>query len=94
MMHEALGEFLVVLAHSTKTQIAAIFGLAFFVGMMLAGDYFTSQLEMHGIFAPLTDVIREKIAHRYDKVAWASLLSFSLLAFKCYRRDRKRIMGL
>lgn len=27
MMHEALGEFLAVLAHSTKTQLAAIFGL-------------------------------------------------------------------
>lgn len=71
-MREALNEFLVVLAYSTKTQLAVIFGLAFFVGTMVAGDYFTSHLEIHGILAPLTDVVREKIAHRYDKAALAS----------------------
>lgn len=90
-MREALEEFLVVLAYSTKTQLAVIFGLAFFVGTMVAGDYFTSHLEIRGILAPVTDVVREKIAHRYDKVAWASLASFLFLAVKCYKKDRKRL---
>jgi membrane protein implicated in regulation of membrane protease activity len=92
-MREALEEFLVVLAYSTKTWLAVIFGLAFFVGKMLAGDYFISHLGIHGIPAPLTDVVREKIAHRYDKVAWASLASFLILAIKCYKKDRKRLLG-
>lgn len=92
MMREALEEFLVVLAYSTKTQLAVIFGLAFFVGTMVAGDYFTSHLEIHGILASLTDVIREEIAHRYDKVAWASLVSFLILAVKSYKKDRKRML--
>ncbi len=92
MMRDALEEFLVVLAYSTKTQLAVIFGLAFFVGTMVVGDYFTSHLEIHGILAPLTDVIREKIAHRYDKVAWGSLAGFFLLAVKCYKKDRKRLL--
>ena len=91
-MREAVDEFLVVLAYSSKTQLAVIFGLAFFVGTMVAGDYFTSHLEMHGVLAPLADVVREKIAHRYDKVAWAILLSFLLLAVKCYKKDRKRLL--
>ena len=90
-MREALEEFLVVLAYSTKTQLAVIFGLAFFVGTMVAGDYFTSHLEIRGILAPVTDVVREKIAHRYDKVAWASLASFLFLAVICYKKDRKRL---
>lgn len=92
MMREALEEFLVVLAYSTKTQLAVIFGLAFFVGTMVAGDYFIGHLEIHGILAPLTDVVREKIVHRYDKVAWAILVSFLFLAVKCYKKDRKRLL--
>lgn len=92
-MREALEEFWVVLAYSTKTQIAILFGLGFFVGIMAAGGYFTSHVVLHGILAPLTDVIREKIAHQYDKVAWAALFSFFLLAVRCYKKDRKRFFG-
>ena len=42
----------------------------------------------------MADVIREKIIHRYDKAAWLALGSFWLLAFKCYKKDRKRLMRL
>lgn len=93
-MREALAECLVVLAHSTRTQLALLFGLGFFLGTMAAGNYFTSHLELHGLLAPLTDVIREKIAHRYDKAAWAILFSFLFLAVRCYMKDRKRLFGL
>ncbi|GAB2180947.1 hypothetical protein DLREEDagrD3_11700 [Denitratisoma sp. agr-D3] len=92
-MREAFDEFLVVLAYSTKTQLALLFGMVFFVGTMLTGDYFASTFEIHGNLAPLTDVIREKIVHKYDKVAWVSLVSFFLLAIKCYRKDRKRLFN-
>lgn len=93
-MREIFMEFLLVLAYSTKTQLAILFGLVFFVGTMLAGNYFVSHVEIHGTLAPLTDVIRETIAHRYDKVAWASLASFFLLAIKFYRKDHKRLFEL
>lgn len=92
-MHEALEEFLIVLAYSTKTQLAVIFGLAFFVGTLMAGDYFASHMELHGPLAPLTEMFQEQIAHRYDKVAWASLGGFLLLAVRCYKKDRKRLLG-
>lgn len=93
-MREAFAEFLVVLAYSTKTQLSILFGLAFFVGILVAGDYFTSHLELHGALAPLTEVIREKIAHRYDKAAWGAFCGFLLLAVKCYKKDRKRLFHL
>lgn len=92
-MREALEEFLIVLAYSTKTQLVVIIGMAFFVGTMVAGDYFTRHLELHGVLAPLTDVVREKIAHKYDKVAWAALISFLFLAVKSYKKDRKRLLS-
>lgn len=93
-MREVLEEFLVVLAYSTKTQIAVLFGLAFCMGTLMAGDYYSSHLALHGTLAPLTEMFREKIAHRYDKVAWVTLGSFLLLAGKCYKKDRKRLLGL
>lgn len=94
MMREAFEEFLVVLAHSTKTQVAMLFGLTFFVGTMAMGDYFSGHVEIHGIPSLLANVIREKIAHQYDKVAWVTLFSFFLLAVRCYKKDRKRLHGL
>lgn len=93
-MRADLDEFLVVLAYSAKTQWAILLGVVFFVVAMLAGDYFVSRFEIHGILAPLTEVIRDQIAHRYDKVAWAGLVSFLFYAFKCFRKDRKRLLGI
>lgn len=31
---------------------------------------------------------------RYDKAAWAALGSFALLAFRTYRKDRRRLLGV
>lgn len=93
-MRGAVAEFLVVLAHSTRTQLALLIGLVFFLGIMASGYYFSSHFELHGLLAPLTDVVREQIAHRYDKVAWAALLSFLVLAFRFYQKDRRRLFGI
>lgn len=93
-MKDWLEETLIVLAHSSRTQIAIVFGVVFFVGFILAGQYFVGNLELHGVLAPLTDVVREGIWQRYDKAAWATLAGFLLLAVKLYRKDRKRLLGL
>ncbi|WP_428420761.1 hypothetical protein [Methylibium sp.] len=93
-MKDWLIEFLVVLAYSPRTQFAIVLGLVSFAGFMLAGEYFVGQIELQGLLAPLTDVVREQIGHRYDKEAWASLASCLLLAVKLYRKDRKRLLSL
>lgn len=93
-MQAAFEEFLMVIAYSARTQLALFFGVLFFFGILLAGDYFTSHFELHGLFAPMTDALREKIAHRYDKAAWLALCSFLVLAFKCHKKDRKRLLNL
>jgi hypothetical protein len=51
-------------------------------------------LEQHGPMAPLTDVIRDALKHRYDKVAWMALGGFLLVAIRAYRKDRRRLLGL
>lgn len=94
MMREAFDEFLMVVAYSTKTQLAIFLGVLFFVGILLAGDYFTSHFELHGLLSPMADVIREKIVRRYDKIAWFALCSFIALAVRYYKKDRKRLLCL
>lgn len=92
-MRDKFEEFLMVLAYSTKTQWCLFFGMFFFIGTLAVGDYLTSHLEFQGMLAPLADVVREKLMHQYDKVAWGALVSFLLLAVKSFKKDKKRLLG-
>lgn len=87
-------EFLLVLAYSKRTQWAIVLGAVGFVIVMVAGDYFVSHLAFEGFLAPMTEPIRQAFIGRYDKAAWSVLGSFLFLAFKCYRKDRKRLFAL
>jgi hypothetical protein len=93
-MRDFLEESVAVLVRSTKTQVALAAGFFFFGLFMIVGASFSSSLELHGALAPLTGALREKIIRHYDKAAWISLVSFSLLAMKCYRADRKRLLEM
>lgn len=92
-MGDWLTEFWVVLCYSRRTQLAFTFGVLFFVGIMAMGRVMVDGLDLHGPLATVTNVVREALLHRYDKVAWAALGSFVLLAVKAFRRDRRRLMG-
>lgn len=87
-------EVLIVLAYSTKTQLAIFFGIIFFFVTLALGHHFASTLVFHGMMAPLADTFRPIIEHRYEKAAWVILGSFLLLAYKCFKKDRKRLLGL
>lgn len=93
-MSDVLAEAWVVLCYSTRTQLAIAFGAVFFIGILLLGQTLVGGLEFQGPLAALTDVIRDRLMHRYDKAAWIALGSFLLLAIKFYRKDRKRLLGL
>jgi len=92
-MRNWIEEVLMVVSCSTRTQLAIMFGVVFFVGFLLAGQVIVGRIELHGFLAPLTDVIRDRLLHRYDKAAWIALGSFLLLAIRAYRRDRQRLLG-
>ena len=85
-----LNEFLYVLALSKKTQWALILGVVSFIGINLLGQYMLGNFELHGPAKGLQDVIIEKMAKKYDKAALVALISFWILAFKFYQKDKKR----
>lgn len=93
-MNDVLAEAWAVLCYSTRTQLAITCGAAFFIGILLTGQSLVGGLELHGPLAPLTDVVRDQLMHRYDKAAWIALGSFWLLAIKFYRKDRRHLLGL
>lgn len=93
-MSDLLAEAWTVLCYSTRTQLAIVCGAAAFVGVVLAGQSLVGGFELHGSLAPLTDVVRDRLMHRYDKAAWIALGGFWLLAVKFYRKDRRRLLGL
>lgn len=72
-MSDFFADAWVVLCYSTRAQLAIVCGAAFFFGILLTGQSLVGGLEFHGPLAPLTDVIRDRLMHRYDKVAWVAL---------------------
>ena len=54
-----LEEGLMVLAYSKRTQVAIVLGVTSFMVISATGEYFVGRVNLQGIFAPLTDMIRE-----------------------------------
>jgi len=84
-------EMFTIIAYSGRTQAAILLGMIGFIVINLAGNYYPSEFQLSGYMAPLTEVIKEKLLHRYDKAAWGVLFSFWWLAVKFYRKDRKKM---
>lgn len=89
-MKDYFTEILIIIAYSGRTQAAIILGMIGFIVINLVGDYYLANFQLTGPMAGLTDVIREKFAHRYDKAAWGVLFSFLWLAFKFYHKDKRK----
>jgi hypothetical protein len=84
-------EILIVIAYSGRTQAAIILGMLGFIVITLVGEHYLANFHLSGQMSGLTDIIREKIAYRYDKAAWIALFSFWSLAFKLYHKDKKKL---
>jgi hypothetical protein len=93
-MSGLLAEALVVLCYSRRIQLAIFFGALFFIGIMLTGHTLVDGFVLQGPLAPLTELVREQLMHRYEKAAWFALVSSLLLAFKFYRKDRRHLLGV
>ncbi len=89
-LKEYFAEILYVIAMSKKTQWAIILGIVFFIGISLVGSHLTSNLQFSGPLKGLEEAVAGKLLKRYEKVALLALISFWVLAFKCYHRDKKR----
>lgn len=56
----------------------------------LLGELYVSKLHFSGSLAGLEQAVMPKLIKQYDKAALLSLASFWGLAFKFYRRDKRR----
>jgi hypothetical protein len=91
-MKDYFTEILIVIAYSGRTQAAILLGMIGFIVINLVGDYYLADFQLTGFMAPLTDSIKGKLLHRYDKAAWGVLISFWWLAVKFYWKDRKKLL--
>jgi len=85
-------EFLYVLTRSKKTQWCLAVGFIGFLTINLLGYHTTANLELFGPLSIMTDSIREKLNCRYDRAAHSCLVGFAILAYKAYKKDKKRFL--
>ncbi|HLP81636.1 MAG TPA: hypothetical protein VK141_06575 [Nitrosomonas sp.] len=90
-MKDYFTEILIVIAYSGRTQTAILLGMIGFIVITLAGDYYTSHMQLSGTMAAFTDVFKAKLLHHYDKAAWGVLFSSWWSAAKFYRKYRKKL---
>jgi len=83
-------DILIVIGYSGRTQAAIILGMVGFIVINLAGEYYLTDFQLSGQFSSLTEVIKNKLAHKYDKAAWGVLIGFWVTAFKLYQKDKKK----
>ncbi|MFA5652738.1 MAG: hypothetical protein WDA72_01345 [Desulfomonilia bacterium] len=89
-MKELFWEFMVILAYSKRTQWAVVLGLVSFLSFFVLEDYMVGNINLHSFPPILNDSIKEILVGKYHKAAFGSLFSFWFLAFKLYKRDKKR----
>jgi len=89
-MRDYFTDILIVIAYSGRTQAAIILGMVGFIIIDLVGEYYLANFQLSGKFSSLTEVIKNKLAHKYDKAAWGVLIGFWWAAFKFYQKDKEK----
>jgi hypothetical protein len=79
-----------ILAISTRTQVALAMGVIGFIAIKFVGFYILKDFEIPELLSGLTKPLLQYFQTRYDDAAWGCLLGFWALAFKFYRKDSKR----
>jgi hypothetical protein len=88
-MRDWLYEFAMVLEISAKTRWAIYLGFGLFFSITIFGHYQVANFELQGV----AQGYQQKFAKHYDKAAFGALFSFMGLAYKHYKKDRKRLWG-
>lgn len=85
-------EFLYVFSLSKRTHWVLLCGIITYFAILLLGNHLVYGIEFTGNLKPLEEVFRHKILYRYDKLALVALVSFLLMAVKCFIKDWKRFL--
>ena len=89
-INDWIEEFLFILSKSRKTQLALFFSFFSFVLILFIGHYQLSNLELSGPLKGLKNTIINVLSGRYEKLAFISLFSFLVIAYRNYQKDKKK----
>ncbi len=87
-----LTDNLLVLMHSTRTQLALAGGVLSACLVLVYGQYQVNAFELKGPLSQLTDILKPYFLHRYEGLALIAFLTFLKLAFRLFLDDRRRFL--
>ncbi len=91
-MRDYFAEIMFVISYSGRAHAAIFMGIVSFLIIQWIGNIVLSDFQLSGHLSILTDVIKEKLGHRYDNLAWITLLGFWITAIKRYHKDKKKLV--
>lgn len=92
-MKDWFNDLLIVLTYSKRTQLAIVLGIVGYFLILVWGHYQLSDFELSGSMSSFSELIKQKLLQRYDKVALGCLVSFWGTAIVFYKKDRKRLFS-
>lgn len=87
-----LTDNLLVLLHSTRTQLALVGGVLSALLVLVYGQFQVDAFVLSGPLSPLTQVLKPYFMHRYEALAVIAFLTFLKLAIRLFLKDRRRYL--
>jgi hypothetical protein len=87
-----LTDNLLVLLHSTRTQLALAGGVLSALLVLVYGQFQVDAFELSGPLSPLTQILKPYFMHRYEALAFIAFLTFLKLALRLFLDDRRRFL--
>ena len=91
-MRERLELIAAIYTRSPRTQWAIYLGVIAFFLITLLGQQVVGNINVEGDLGPLMSEIATILSQRYDTLAIAALVGFWWTAYKCFQRDKKRLL--
>lgn len=87
-----LTDNLLVLLHSTRTQLALVVSVLSALLVLIYGQSQADAFELTGPLSPLTATLKPYFMHRYEVLALVAFFTFLKLAFRLFLEDRRRFL--
>ncbi|MDK2595396.1 hypothetical protein [Pseudoalteromonas obscura] len=86
-----MAKFSSILSKSKPAIFILFLGIAFYFGIIFAGESVVSNMETLKSHNHITEVITNKLLRKYDKLALGALIAFLFIAVKRFWKDIRRL---